>query len=84
MILKVINIKKKILNELSDNNFSYSKILFIKYKTKNKIINKSKDEIIFNKNNKVYNRTISLKSNLLEKNSAYIKVMFHQWINNII
>ena len=78
-LFKKIDIKRnkyktnRILNELSDDNFSYSKKRFIKYNTKNKIINKSKDEIIFNKNDMFYNRTISLKNNLLEKNSVVYK-----------
>ena len=59
----------RILNQLSDNNFSFSNKRFVRYNTKNKNINKSKDEIIFNKNDMVNNRTISLKNNLLEKNS---------------
>lgn len=78
-LFKKIDIKNtnyknnRILNELSDNNFSYSKKRFIKYNSKNKNFNKSKDEIIYNKNDMVYNRTISLKSNLLEKNSVVYK-----------
>ena len=63
----------RILNQLSDNNFSFSNKRFVRYNTKNKNINKSKDEIIFNKNDMVYNRTISLKNNLLEKNSIVYK-----------
>ena len=80
-LFKKIDIKSnkfknnRILNELNDDNFSYSKKRFIKYNAKNKNINinKSKDDIIFNKNDMVYNRTISLKSNLLEKNSVVYK-----------
>ena len=63
----------RILNQLSDNNFSFSKKRFIRYNNKNKNINKSKDEIIYNKNDMIYNKTISLKSNLLEKNSVVYK-----------
>ena len=78
-LFKKIDIKRnkyknnRILNELSDDDFSYSKKRLIKYNNKNKIINKSKDEIIFNKNDMIYNRTISLKSHLLEKNSVVYK-----------
>ena len=78
-LFKKIDIKSnnyknnRILNQLNDDNFSFSKKRFIKYNAKNKNINKSKDEIIFNKNDMAYNRTISLKSNLLEKNSVVYK-----------
>ena len=78
-LFKKIDIKSnnyknnRILNQLSDNNFSFSKKRFFKYNTKNKNINKSKDEIIFNKNDLFYNKTISLKNDLLEKNSIVYK-----------
>ena len=78
-LFKKIDIKSnkyknnRILNELSEDNFSYSKKRFNKYNNKNKIINKSKNEFIFNKNDMAYKRTINLKNNLLEKNSVVYK-----------
>ena len=78
-LFKKIDIKSnkyknnRILNELSEDNFSYSKKRFNKYNNKNKIINKSKNEFIINKNDMAYKRTINLKNNLLEKNSVVYK-----------
>ena len=78
-LFKKIDIKSnkyknnRILNELSEDNFSYSKKRFNKYNNKNKIINKSKNEFIINKNDMAYKRTINLKNNLLEKNSIVYK-----------